>query len=158
MNFENDEKSKLNKEILEKKNEIENYIKKVEKHIFDFETKYLEATQSSGNIIRGWDQLFTAKSKLSQGTLNNPKRLKFTNNERIFSQSSYNNQYLREELTNLQNSSIRSSLSNISFSSRNPNLTHRHKKKMVSSLSLKKKKLSGNKSMSTKNVENENEY
>lgn len=96
-----EDKSKTLYEIALKKNEIENYLKKLEKVIFEMETKYLESTQNSGNILKGWDQLFTNKSKISSSSslINSNKRVRFSNNERVFSQSSFNNICLRDEQT-----------------------------------------------------------
>jgi hypothetical protein len=95
-----DDKTKLNNEISSKRSELESYLKKLEKGIFDLETKYLENTQNSGNILKGWEQYFTNKSKIpGQTGLNNPnKRIRFSNNERVFSQSTFNNIHLKDEM------------------------------------------------------------
>ena len=48
-------------EILEKKQNLEIDLKTIEKQIYDLETKYLEETQSTGNILKGWDLYFITK-------------------------------------------------------------------------------------------------
>ena len=79
-----------------KRNEVENQIKKIEKIIYDNETKYLETTASGGNIFRGWEHIFTSKSKFPHN-LSSVKRPRISNNERIFSQTSVNNFFLKED-------------------------------------------------------------
>lgn len=140
-----EEKSKVVYEIIGKKNEVESYLKKLEKAIYDNETKYLESTQTIGNVIKGWEQIFTAKSKISaQAAVNGPKRTKFSNNERVFSQSSFNNQFLKEEIPSLSQNFFRQN-NNPNIVSNKNNSFIRKKKKIMSSLSLKKKnKLNGN--------------
>ena len=66
------------------------------------------------------------------------KRIRISNNERVFSQTSFNNQFLKEE--NLMNS--QSGFKSLGGNN-NPNrntLPHKHKKKITQSLSMKKKK------------------
>jgi hypothetical protein len=93
-----EDRLRLLEEIRQKKSEIENYIKRLDRNIYDLENKYLENTQNIGNIIKGWDQFFTTKPKNLPQTLNTTtKKMKFSNNERIFSQSSFNNFYVKEE-------------------------------------------------------------
>jgi hypothetical protein len=143
---ESENELKFLTELSSKKSELENHLKKLDKCIYDAETKYLENTQSCGNIIKGWDQFFSTKSKIG----GMPKKTKFSFNERLFSQSSFNNTQLKEDgIINLNgikhlnsshtlNSSMRSSHQHQHQS----NGTHK-KKIMSSSLSLKKKKLNG---------------
>lgn len=94
-----DDKTKITQEISLKKNELESYLKKLEKGIFEIETKYLETTQNTGNVLKGWEQLFTNKSKIpTQANISgSSKRMRFSNTERVFSQSSFNNYCLRED-------------------------------------------------------------
>ena len=86
MNDNSDEK--ISNEINLKLKEIDDDIKNINKYIFSIESEYLNTTSMSGNIIKGWEQLFSAKPKLSNSTnyLNN-KRVKVSNNERLFSQT-----------------------------------------------------------------------
>ena len=138
MNNENENESKLLSEVANKISELESYKKKLDKSIYELETKYLENTQSCGNVIKGWDQFFTTKSKIG-GIL---KKTKFTFNERLFSQSSFANSHLKED--GGVTAPIYKSLSNGSHGIKS--LSHHngtHKKKILSSLSLKKKKLNG---------------
>lgn len=45
-----------NKEIIEKVlKELEEDREKIEKHLYDMETQYLEETHPYGNLIRGWE-------------------------------------------------------------------------------------------------------
>ena len=100
-NNNQDDNNKILYEINQKKQEIKEDIDKIEKYIYDIETKYLEITQHNGNIIRGWEQTFNTKSKINAQTIQNSliKRQKFSSNERIFSQSSSNNPYLNENIS-----------------------------------------------------------
>ena len=134
----NEERPKILNEMQSKKSELESQIKKMEKFIYENETKYLEGTISSGNILRGWDHFFTSKSKIPNAAMSSGKRIRISNNERVFSQTSFNNQFLKEE--NLMNSqSGFKSLGGNNNPKRNT-LPHKHKKKITQSLSMKKKK------------------
>ena len=134
-----------------KRNEVENQIKKIEKIIYDNETKYLETTASGGNIFRGWEHIFTSKSKFPHN-LNSIKRPRISNNERMFSQTSVNNCFLKEDVVLAINNinknrefGIPTSQNNINNNQRiiNNNSNYRNKKKIKQSLSIKKKKLGG---------------
>ena len=140
-----------------KRNEVESHIKKIEKIIFDNETKYLEATVNGGNIFRGWEHIFTSKSKFNHN-LNSGKRPRISNNERVFSQTSVNNYCLKEDVVmNLNNNvnkykenGINPSQNNINSNSNQKNSFNKHKKK-IKSLSIKKNKL-GNYTQKDKKV------
>ncbi len=145
-----------------KRNEVESQIKKIEKIIFDNETKYLEATANGGNIFRGWEHIFTSKSKFPHN-LNSVKRPRISNNERVFSQTSVNNYCLKEDVVNGLNNNtnkykeygINSSQNNLNSNQRNAinnNSNYKHKKKITQSLSFKKKKL-GSSGQKEKKVE-----
>ncbi len=136
MNNENENESKILSEVASKISELESYKKKLDKSIYELESKYLENTQSCGNVIKGWDQFFTTKSKIG-GIL---KKTKFSFNERLFSQSSFANSHLKEDGGVIAPSY--KSLSNGNHGIKST-LHHNgtHKKKILSSLSLKKKKL-----------------
>jgi hypothetical protein len=143
---ESDEKPKIYYEIVSKKNELESYLKKVERSIYDYETKYLESWQYTGNIFKGWEHIFTNKSKIpTVSTLPLIKRNKLPSCERMFSITSFNNPLNREE-TNVQNGTT--NLRHPSFHSNHTNNMESHrdiikkkKKKIYSSLSFKKKKI-----------------
>ena len=95
----NEERPRILNEKQSKKSELESQIKKMEKYIYENETKYLEGTISSGNILRGWDHFFTSKSKIPNAAISSGKRIRISNNERVFSQPSFNNQFRKEENT-----------------------------------------------------------
>ena len=72
-------------ELQKEKKTIEKYIKKLEDSIYENETKYLQNTVNGGNILRGWEHIFTSKSnKIHMG--NQSKKTHISNNERLFSQ------------------------------------------------------------------------
>ncbi|CAD8075995.1 unnamed protein product [Paramecium primaurelia] len=73
-------------ELSDKRQSLENELKVLEKQIFDLETKYLEETAATGNVIKGWEGYTTIKSgKLNGNVL---RKTKANANDRIFSQSS----------------------------------------------------------------------
>ena len=49
-----------------KRYDVEKQLKKIDKIIYDNETKYLEETVNGGNIFRGWEHIFTSKSKFAK--------------------------------------------------------------------------------------------
>lgn len=130
---------KLYTDITIKKLELESHLRKVDKFIYDAESKYFENTQSCGNIIKGWDQFFSAKPKINGGL--GIKKSKFSFNERVFSQSSVNNTYIREDgISVIQGLRPSHGASNNSHKMRLSQLNkNRPKKKIVS---LKKKRSS----------------
>ncbi len=132
---ENQSEMKLLSEISSKIKEQESYLKKIDRAIFDAETNYLERTQNCGNIVKGWESFFSAKSTISGMGL--PKKTKSTHNERVFSNSSYSNSHLTEDLKNTTNTSHYTDSSYIS----SPASKHPQKKKIMNSLSLKRRKL-----------------
>lgn len=144
MSSETEEKSKLFNEINSKKQELDLHLKRLEKAIFDTESKYLESSQNTGNILRGLDQIFAVKSKISSQTSQiNPKRTKFSLSDKIFSQTSFNNTYLKDEQINCHSQiSVRTSnyQSNLLDINKDNFLRKKFKKKIYSSLSLKNKK------------------
>ena len=125
--------SKILIEIGKKKVEILEEISKIEQNIYDLETKYLEITQSTGNIIKGWEHIFVPKPKVhNTSTPINYKKVKFPNNERIFSQTSFTNPLLKDDTIVLnQNDSSSIDQFDTNFLKR---------KKKIPSLTLKKKK------------------
>ena len=73
-------------ELQKEKKIIEKYIKQLEDSIIDNETKYLLSTVNNGNILRGWEYIFTSKSnKINIGT--QVKKTHISNNEKLFSQT-----------------------------------------------------------------------
>ena len=82
---ENDPKKFL-EELHKEKSLIMENIKKLEESIKDNETKYLTDTVNGGNILRGWEHIFTTKAtKNYMG--NQPKKTHISNAERLFSQT-----------------------------------------------------------------------
>ena len=77
---------KFIEELNKEKDLIIDNIKKLEESIKDNETKYLQDTVNGGNILRGWEHIFTTKStKNYMG--NQPKKTHISNAERLFSQT-----------------------------------------------------------------------
>ena len=73
-------------ELNKEKETIEKYIKQLEESIKDNETKYLQNTVNGGNILRGWEHIFTSKTtKIHMG--NQVKKTHISNNEKLFSQT-----------------------------------------------------------------------
>ena len=73
-------------ELNKEKELIEKYIKQLEDSIKDNETKYLQSTANGGNVLRGWEHIFTSKSnKIHMG--NQIKKTHISNNEKLFSQT-----------------------------------------------------------------------
>ena len=73
-------------ELQKEKKILEKYIKQLENSIIDNESKYLLSTVNSGNILRGWEHIFTSKSnKLNIGI--QVKKAHISNNEKLFSQT-----------------------------------------------------------------------
>ena len=102
-------------ELLKEKKTIEKYIKKLEESIYDNETKYLQNTVNGGNILRGWEHIFTTKSKnIHMG--NQCKKNHFSNNERLFSQTYEIDKNITEETSfindKINNQTVTSSINN----------------------------------------------
>lgn len=70
-------------ELTDKRQGLENELKILEKQIFDLETKYLEETAATGNVIKGWEGYTTIKSGKLNGNV--PRKTKANANDRIFS-------------------------------------------------------------------------
>ena len=147
---ENDPKIFL-EELHKEKKTIEKYIKQLEESIYDNETKYLQSTVNGGNILRGWEHIFTSKSnKIHMG--NQCKKTHISNNERLFSQTFDLDKNITEELSNTndkiitQNTTNNINTNNIKNESpknnTNLNITnnHKHKKQIRQSLGLKRKR------------------
>lgn len=131
-----EDKSKFHQEMIARKSEIEAYLKKLDNIIYENETKYLENTVTTGNVLKGWEQIFTSKSKIPHG-VSGGKRFRILNNERIFSQTSVNNQLMKEDNLSVSHSFHNGVSAHTPKSISSP---HRHKKKITQSLSFKKKK------------------
>ena len=138
-------------ELHKEKKTIEKYIKQLEESIYDNETKYLQSTVNGGNILRGWEHIFTSKSnKIHMG--NQCKKTHISNNERLFSQTFDLDKNITEELSNTndkiitQNTTNNINTNNIKNESpknnTNLNITnnHKHKKQIRQSLGLKRKR------------------
>ena len=81
---ENDPKIFI-EELTREKKIIEKCIKQLEDSIRENETKYLQSTVNTGNILRGWEHIFTSKSNKTYGA--QIKKPHISNNEKLFSQT-----------------------------------------------------------------------
>ena len=73
-------------ELNKEKKILEKCIKQLQDSIIDNETKYLISTVNNGNILRGWEHIFTSKSnKIHIGP--QVKKTHISNNEKLFSQT-----------------------------------------------------------------------
>ena len=149
---ESDPKTFL-EELQKEKKTIEKYIKQLEDSIKDNETKYLQNTVNGGNILRGWEHIFTSKSnKIHMG--NQCKKPHITNNERLFSQTFEFDKNLTEEILNnndkilTQNNNSNVNSNNIKLdspkNSTNSNLTNHKHKKTMKIIGIKRKRNSNN--------------
>ena len=136
-------------ELQKEKKTIEKYIKQLEESIKDNETKYLQSTVNGGNILRGWEHIFTSKSnKIHMG--NQCKKPHITNNERLFSQIFEFDKNMSEEIlnTNDQNTTSNLKINNTKpdspKNSTNSNMTNYKHKKGIKSLGFKRKRNSNN--------------
>ncbi len=118
-------------EISLKIKEQENYLKLLDESIYKTETKYFESTQETGNIVRGWESFFSVKTKISSMGIN--KKPKFMQYERIFSNGLMEDFNKNQVYTSVP---TESSLTHVS------NARSKHKKKILTSLRFKKRKLS----------------
>ena len=149
-------------ELQKEKKTIEKYIKKLEDSIYENETKYLQNTVNGGNILRGWEHIFTSKSKFPHN-LSSVKRPRISNNERIFSQTSVNNFFLKEDAIMVINNMSKNREFGITSSQNNTlnnnqriinnNSNNRNQKKIKQSLSIKKKKLGGGSGQKDKKID-----
>ena len=151
---ENDPKIFL-EELHREKNAIEKYIKQLEESIYDNETKYLQSTANSGNILRGWEHIFTSKSnKIHMG--NQSKKTHISNSERLFSQIFEFDKNIPEEIITTEKiiSNNNTTNSNINNKNESPkiistiNSNTNHKKPIRQSLKLKRKRNSVNNELS----------
>ena len=70
--------------ILEKKQLLEEDLRRIEKQIYDLEGEYLQETVKDGNILRGWDSYMGKQA--SSGAIRRINR--FREADRMFSASS----------------------------------------------------------------------
>ena len=70
--------------ILEKKQLLEEDLRRIEKQIYDLEGEYLQETVKDGNILRGWDSYLGKQA--SSGAIRRINR--FREADRMFSASS----------------------------------------------------------------------
>ena len=148
---ENDPKVFL-EELNKEKKKIEKYIKQLEESIKINETNYLQNTLNGGNILRGWEHIFTSKSnKVNMG--NQPKNRHISDNEKLFSQTFELDKNSLEEINTNEkniNQSSNNVTNNIKLDSPKANSTitntnnHRHKKSIKQSLRLKRKRNNDN--------------
>ena len=141
---ENDPKIFL-EELHKEKNTIEKYIKQLEESIYDNETKYLQSTVNCGNILRGWEHIFTSKSnKIHMG--NQSKKTHISNNERLFSQTFEFDKNIPEEILTTEKLMSQNTTNNAnnnkaeSPKNASTNITTNHKHKKPIKLSIKRKR------------------
>ena len=133
-------------ELQKEKKSVEKYIKQLENHIKQAETHYLESTANSGNILRGWEHIFTSKSnKIHVGS--QYKKTHISNNERLFSQTFEFDKNILEENLNNQEKTSNPSISTIKSVQKadsprnnvNGNVqNYKHKKKTLTGLKKKR--------------------
>lgn len=101
---EDNNKSNLLNELRQKKKSLEDYYRSLDNQIFNLEAQYLDNTVNLGNVIKGWEHVLVAKSKIPTQQQINPtnKKVKFSNQEKIFSQSSF--PLIKKEENNFVNS------------------------------------------------------
>ena len=147
---ENDPKIFL-EELHREKNAIEKYIKQLEESIYDNETKYLQSTANSGNILRGWEHIFTSKSnKIHMG--NQCKKTHISNSERLFSQIFEFDKNIPEEIITTEKIISNNNTTNANTNNKNEspkiistiNSNNNHKKPIRQSLKSKRKRNSVN--------------
>ena len=137
-------------ELHKEKKTIEKYIKQLEESITENETKYLQSTVNGGNILRGWEHIFTSKSNKIHP---NPKKgnNNISNNERLFSQTfefdknseeiiNTNDKIITQNNTINSNNNIKNESPKNANNSNLNNNTHKHKKAIRQSLGLKRKR------------------
>ena len=151
---ESDPKNFL-EELHKEKKTIEKYIRQLEESIIENEKKYLESTVNGGNILRGWEHIFTSKSnKIHMGNQGNKKN-HISNNEKLFSQT-FEFDKNSDEIINTtdkittQNNTINNNSNNIKIESPKSNNTshitnnYKHKNTIKKSLGTKRKRNNNN--------------
>lgn len=83
--MDHDERS--TEELLEKKKELEEELKRVEDQIHHLETSYLEETWYIGNVVKGFEGFLSNRSRSSTSHM---KKSKYKDSDRLFSNSSGN--------------------------------------------------------------------
>lgn len=83
--MDHDERS--TEELLEKKKEVEEEIKRIEDQIYNLETSYLEETWFIGNVVKGFEGFLSNRSRSSTSHM---KKSKYKDTDRLFSNSSAN--------------------------------------------------------------------
>ena len=146
---ENDPKIFL-EELHKEKKTIEKYIKQLEESIKDNETKYLQSTANGGNVLRGWEHIFTSKSnKIHMG--NQIKKTHISNNEKLFSQT-FDFEKMNDELFNENEKHHHASQSvSMNVSNNNLKLEESNNKNISSSLNASNMNINGNINKSSHN-------
>ena len=155
-------------ELQKEKKIIEKHIKQLENSIIDNEAKYLLSTVNSGNILRGWEHIFTSKSnKINIGI--QVKKAHISNNEKLFSQTfefdknpeeinNHSNKYLTSHHASNNNLRIDENkninvdgISNFNHSG----INKKHKKSVKNFVGLKRNRNNINLKSNTNNVQDE---
>ena len=137
-------------ELNKEKELIEKYIKQLEDSIKDNETKYLQSTANGGNVLRGWEHIFTSKSnKIHMG--NQIKKTHISNNEKLFSQT-FDFEKMNDELFNENEKHHHASQSvSMNVSNNNLKLEESNNKNISSSLNASNMNINGNINKSSHN-------
>lgn len=77
-------------ELVDRKRELEDELKKIDSQIYKLETTYLEETWAHGNIMKGFDGFVSLRSRSSAVHL---KRGKYKESDRWFSNSSSSSRF-----------------------------------------------------------------
>ena len=162
-------------ELQKEKKIIEKHIKQLENSIIDNEAKYLLSTVNSGNILRGWEHIFTSKSnKINIGI--QVKKAHISNNEKLFSQTfefdknpeeinNHSNKYLTshhasnnnlriDENKNINGGNININVDGIS-NFNHSGINKKHKKSVKNFVGLKRNRNNINLKSNTNNVQDE---
>lgn len=83
---------KTYKELLEKRQRIEEELIKLEQQIHKLEMSYLEETWAFGNVLKGFDGYLSNRSRPSSSQF---KKTRFKETDRLFSYSSYTSAKVR---------------------------------------------------------------
>jgi hypothetical protein len=76
-------------ELETRRQQLTESLRLTERAIYDLEDSYIRDTSYYGNVIKGWDGYITVRlNKSSHHSINQAKKMKILNKERLFSNSS----------------------------------------------------------------------
>jgi len=79
--------------LQQRKQQLQDELKSIEKQIWDLEASYIEETNHYGNVVKGWEGYLNSKPLRKQ---NHVRKMKITLKDRIFSNSSLSSAELAE--------------------------------------------------------------